>query len=263
MLTPIRVLFIGDIVGEPGREALRAYLPDIVASHDVHFVIANCENAAAGRGVTPKITRFLLGCGVDVLTSGNHIWDRPEIIPFIDDEPKLIRPANFPSSLPGRGMGIYETATGVKVAVMNLCGRLFMDSYDNPFEYASDMVREALSETPVIILDFHAEATSEKQAMGWFLDEKVSAVLGTHTHVQTADERVLPGGTAYITDVGMTGSADSIIGMDRDKALKRFLTMLPQRLEPAKENVALYAVILEIDLSNGRALGISRVRVGE
>lgn len=260
---PVRILFIGDIVGEPGRKIVSSLLPEFARFQGADFVVANCENAAAGKGVTPKITRFLLDCGIDVLTSGNHMWDRPEIIPYIDEEPRLIRPANFPASLPGRGMGIFAAKSGHRVAVLNLCGRLFMDSYDNPFYCASELVESARSHTPIIIVDFHAEATSEKEAMGWYLDGRVSAVVGTHTHVQTADERVLPGGTAYITDVGMTGSMDSVIGMDREKSLKRFLTLLPQRLEPGRENVGINAVMLEIDPASGRALAIERLKTGQ
>jgi metallophosphoesterase (TIGR00282 family) len=259
----LRVLFIGDIVGEPGRRIVDALLPGLKASLGIHFTIANCENSAAGRGVTPKIARFLIEAGVDVLTSGNHIWDRPEIIPYIDTEPLLLRPGNYPDFLPGRGMGVYLASTGHKIAVINLCGGLFMGSYDNPFTLVPKMVERARFETPIIILDFHAEATSEKQAMGWFLDGQVSAVIGTHTHVQTADERVLPGGTAYITDAGMTGSMDSIIGMEREKAIKRFVTLLPQRLEPGVENVKMNAVLVDIDPGAGKALRIERLIVGE
>ncbi len=259
----MRIFFIGVIVGAPGRGAVRDIVPVYAERMGVDFAIANCENSASGRGVTPKIVEFLLGAGIDVLTSGNHIWDRPEIIPYIDGEPRLIRPANYPEGAPGRGVGVFISRGGVKVAVLNLCGKLFMDSYENPFAAADGLVEKAADNTPIVILDFHAEATSEKLSMGWYLDGRVSAVLGTHTHVQTADDRVLPGGTAYITDVGMTGSMDSVIGMDREKAMAKFLTLMPQRLEPATENVVLQGVLMDIDPESGRALGIERMNLRE
>ena len=254
-------LFIGDIVGEAGREAVKALVPDLIFQHGINIVIANCENAAAGRGITPKITEFLLDCGVDILTSGNHIWDRQEITSYIQHEPRLLRPANYPQSTPGNGKGIFEDNLGRKIGVLNLCGKLFMDSFENPFVNALNLIQELKTETQIIVLDFHAEASSEKMALGWYLDGKLSAVIGTHTHVQTADERILPKGTAYITDVGMSGSMDSVIGMDKDKSIKRFLTLMPQRLEPAKNNIWLNGVIIDIDVDTGNSLGIRRVNL--
>lgn len=259
----MKILFVGDIVGEAGRRILPSALDAIVGGRSIDFVIVNCENSAAGLGVTPKIADYLFDCGIDVLTSGNHIWARKEIVPYIDEEPRLIRPANYPGNLPGRGLGFFETSLGETVAVMNLMGTVFMDSYANPFHAVKDLVSAAKEQTDIVILDFHAEATSEKIAMGWHLDGVVSAVLGTHTHVQTADERVLPGGTAYITDVGMTGSIDSVIGMDREGALKRFLTLMPQRFEPAKENSKMHAVVIELDPVTGKASSIERVTFSE
>ena len=255
------VLFIGDIVGEPGRNAVKTLLPGLVKDNLVDFVVANCENAAAGKGITPKITEYLLNTGINVLTSGNHIWDRQEIIPYIETQPLLLRPANYPKGTPGKGHGIFETKTGYRIGVVNLCGKLFMDSYEHPFLTALDLVNELSKHTRMIIVDFHAEATSEKIAMGWYLDGKVSAMIGTHTHVQTADERILPKGSSYITDVGMTGSIDSVIGMDKEKAIKRFLTLIPIRLEPATDNVCLNGVLVDLDKDSGKSLGIKRIVV--
>ncbi len=257
----LRVLFIGDIVGEPGRNAVKALLPDLVKDNLVDFVVANCENAAAGKGITPKITEYLLNTGINVLTSGNHIWDRQEIIPYIETQPLLLRPANYPKGTPGKGHGIFETKMGYRIGVVNLCGKLFMDSYEHPFLTALDLVNELSKHTRMIIVDFHAEATSEKIAMGWYLDGKVSAIIGTHTHVQTADERVLPQGSSYITDVGMTGSMDSVIGMDKERAIKRFLTLIPIRLEPATDNVCLNGVLVDLDKDSGKSFGIKRIVV--
>ncbi len=257
----LRVLFIGDIVGEPGRNAVKALLPDLVKDHHIDFVIANCENAAAGKGITPKITEYLLNTGIHVLTSGNHIWDRQEIIPYIGTQPRLLRPANYPKGTPGTGYGVFETTMGYRIGVVNLCGKLFMDSYEHPFLTALDFVNELSKHTRMIIVDFHAEATSEKIAMGWYLDGKVSAIIGTHTHVQTADERVLPKGSSYITDVGMTGSMDSVIGMDKERAIKRFLTLIPIRLEPATDDVCLHGVLIDLDIDSGRSLGIKRIGI--
>ena len=255
------VLFIGDIVGEPGRNAVKVLLPDLVKDNLVDFVVANCENAAAGKGITPKITEYLLNTGINVLTSGNHIWDRQEIIPYIETQPLLLRPANYPKGTPGKGHGIFETKMGYRIGVVNLCGKLFMDSYEHPFLTALDLVNELSKHTRMIIVDFHAEATSEKIAMGWYLDGKVSAIIGTHTHVQTADERVLPQGSSYITDVGMTGSMDSVIGMDKERAIKRLLTLIPIRLEPATDNVCLNGVLVDLDKDSGKSFGIKRIVV--
>lgn len=257
----LSVLFIGDIVGEAGREAVGGLVSNMVKEYKVGFIVANCENAAAGRGVTPKISDYLFECGIHVLTSGNHIWDRKEIIPYIGNEPRLLRPANFPKSTPGTGYGIFEDKTGAKIGVLNLCGNLFMDSYENSFATALSLVEQLNKHARMIIVDFHAEATSEKMAMGWWLDGRVSALIGTHTHVQTADEKILPKGTAYITDVGMTGAMDSVIGMDKEKALKRFLTLIPDRSEPARDNVWLNGVIIRLDRESGKSLHIKRIAV--
>ncbi|GBD39934.1 hypothetical protein HRbin37_02220 [bacterium HR37] len=257
----LRILFIGDIFGEAGRKAVSSLLPNLVRENEVDFVIANCENAAGGKGVTPKLVEFLLNCGINVLTSGNHIWDRKEIIPYIGNQPRLLRPANFPRSTPGNGYGVFETALGYKIGVINLCGNLFMDSYDHPFFTASDLVEQISKQTNIVIVDFHAEATSEKIAMGWYLDGKVSAVVGTHTHVQTADERILANGTAYITDIGMTGPMNSVIGMNKEKVITRFLTLMPQKFEPAREDIWLHGVIIDLDPDSGKGLAIRRVAV--
>lgn len=253
------ILFIGDIVGHAGRLAVKALVPELIDRHKIDLVIANCENAAAGRGITPKIAEFLFECGINILTSGNHIWDKQEIIPYMDAEPRILRPANYPESIPGRGHGVFEDSYGRKVGVGNLCGKLFMDSYENPYISALGLIGELKDKTNLIILDFHAEATSEKIALGWYLDGKISALIGTHTHVQTADERILPQGTGYITDVGMTGSMDSVIGMEKEKSIKRFLTLMPQRLEPAEENIWLNGIIIDIDFESGKATAIRRI----
>jgi 2',3'-cyclic-nucleotide 2'-phosphodiesterase len=257
--TDCSVLFIGDIVGKAGRLAVEELVPELMEQHKIDLVIANCENAAAGRGVTPKIAEFLFDCGIDILTSGNHIWDKQEIIPYVDTELRILRPANYPDSTPGRGYGVFNDNHGRQVGVVNLCGKLFMDSYENPYTSALNLIDVLKYKTNLIILDFHAEATSEKIAFGWYLDGKISALVGTHTHVQTADERVLPNGTAYITDVGMTGAMDSVIGMDREKSIKRFLTLMPQRLEPAEENIWLNGIIIDLDCESGKATGIRRI----
>ncbi len=256
-----RLLFVGDIVGETGRRAVEASLGDLRARYGVHFVVANGENAAGGVGITPKIAEFLFGCGVDVITGGNHSWRRAEIVPCMEVEPRLLRPANHPPGVPGTGFGVFDAPLlRGGVAVINLCGTLFMDSYQNPFHCARRLVERARRRTPVVVVDFHAEATSEKQAMGWYLDGAATAVLGTHTHVQTADERVLPGGTAYISDVGMTGAVDSVIGMEKEKAVARFLTLMPQRMEPATGRAQVNAVLIEVDPSTGKALGVERIQ---
>ncbi len=257
--THCSILFIGDIVGKAGRLAVKVLVPELIEHHKIDIVIANCENAADGRGITPKIAGFLLDCGVNILTSGNHIWDKQEIIPYFNSEPRILRPANYPESTPGRGHGVFNDNCGRQVGVINLCGKLFMDSYENPYTSVSNLVDILKEKTNLIILDFHAEATSEKIAFGWYLDGKISALVGTHTHVQTADERILPNGTAYITDVGMTGAMDSVIGMDKEKSIKRFLTLMPQRLEPAEDNIWLNGIIIDIHWESGKAMDIKRI----
>jgi metallophosphoesterase (TIGR00282 family) len=253
----LRVLFIGDVIGRPGRNAVRGFLPGLREKYAPAFVVANGENSAGGVGITEDIGRDLFTM-VDVLTSGNHVWDKKEALEYLDKEPRLIRPANYPPMNPGRGWTVATDGRGRKLAVVNLQGRVFMDALDCPFRAADELVGRLRAETPAILVDLHAEATSEKQAMGWYLDGRVSAVVGTHTHVPTADERILPGGTAYITDVGMAGSWDSVIGMQKEPAIQKFLTGRPHRFEPAKDGLFLSAVNIEIDGATGRALSITR-----
>ena len=261
----MRILFIGDIVGRPGRRVLEERLPELVAQHEPPLVVANCENAAAGFGITPALVEELLAAGIDVLTSGNHIWDRKEILPYFEQgaaSGRLLRPANYPSA-PGRGLFVGKTRTGVPCAVLNLQGRVFMPDIDCPFKTADRLLESLPREVKVIIVDMHAETTSEKQAMGFYLDGRVSAVLGTHTHVPTADEKILPGGTAYLTDVGMTGPYASIIGNDKEAVLERFLTGLPTRFEVAEEDTRLCGAIVDLDEQTGRARSIHRVALVE
>ena len=240
-----RLFFIGDIVGKPGRELVRRGLRALVAHHDIHLVIANVENAAA--------------YGVHVMTGGNHTWDKKEIIPYFADQPRLLRPANLPVGTPGRGIYVARATNGVPVAVVNVMGRVFMTAIDDPFRVVMDEIDAVQTEARLVFVDFHAEATSEKVAMGWHLDGRATAVVGTHTHVQTADERVLPKGTAYITDVGMTGPHDSVIGVERAAILQRFLTAMPQRFETATENPRLSGVLVTADEMSRRAISIERV----
>jgi len=256
----VNILFIGDVVGAPGRRALEELLPRLVDRHFIDLVIANGENAAGGLGVTPLVADQLLGCGIDVLTSGNHIWKHKEIIPYLEATDRLIRPANYPPGTPGREFTLVETAAGEKAAVFNLEGRVFMNPLECPFRTADQILAAIPPQVKVIIADVHAEATSEKQALGWHLDGRVSAVVGTHTHVQTADERILPGGTGYITDAGMSGPVDSVIGMKREIILERFLTQLPQPFKVATQNIQLQGVILKVG-PEGRCLEISRVNL--
>jgi hypothetical protein len=255
----VKVLFVGDIVGRAGRLALQARLGRLVDIHQVDLVIANGENAAAGFGLTPELARELFELGVDVITSGNHIWDKKELYAYLDGQPNLLRPANYPPGAPGRGSGVFRTSAGIKVGVLNLEGRVFMNSLECPFRTADASVEELRRQTPVILVDFHAEATSEKITLGHYLDGRVSAVIGTHTHVQTADERILPGGTAFITDAGMTGSRDAVIGIRKELAIERFLTQLPVRFEVAKKDPVLCGVLLDIDERTGKARAVQRV----
>jgi metallophosphoesterase (TIGR00282 family) len=255
----MRLLFIGDIVGKPGRELIRQGLGGLIARHRIDLVVANAENAAAGSGITREIGDRLLNQGVDVMTSGNHIWAKREVIEYIGAEPRLLRPANFPAGAPGRGGFLARTADGRTVGVINVMGRVFMQPIDDPFAVVLREIEALRNRCRVILVDFHAEATSEKAAMGWHLDGRVTAVVGTHTHVQTADERILPKGTAYLTDVGMTGPHDSIIGVEIDLALDRFLTGLPTRFETASANPRLNAVVIDADDQTGRAAGIERL----
>ena len=255
----MRILFIGDIVGRPGRELVRRGGGALAASHAADIVVANAENAAAGFGITREIGAQILGWGVDVMTSGNHIWDKKEAIDYIGVEPRLIRPANFPASVPGNGSYVARTADGRTAGVINLMGRVFMQNIDDPFSVALREIEAMRQRTRVIFIDFHAEATSEKSAMGWHLDGKVAAVIGTHTHVQTADERILPKGTGYLTDVGMTGPHDSIIGVEIEPALGRFLNAMPARFETATANPRLNAVVVDADERTGLATDIERL----
>jgi metallophosphoesterase (TIGR00282 family) len=259
----MKILFIGDIVGKPGREILRKGLRGLIDHFDVDLVIANAENAAAGFGVTRDIGDTLLEAGVHVMTSGNHIWAKKEVIEYIGAQPRLLRPANYPAGVPGRGAYLAQTGDGRAVGVINVMGRVFMQSIDDPFTIVLKEIEALRARTRVIVVDFHAEATSEKVAMGWHLDGKVTLVVGTHTHVQTADERILPNGTAYITDAGMTGPHDSIIGMEREPSLARFLNGMPSRYEPATGNPRVNGVLVDADDRTGRANSIRRISYGE
>ena len=255
----MNVLFIGDIVGRPGRELVRRGLRALVEHHSIDLVIANVENAAAGFGITREIGEEILKWGVDVMTSGNHIWDKKEAIEYVGVEPRLLRPANYPAGVPGRGAYVARTRAGEPVGVINVMGRVFMLSIDDPFAVAVQEIEVMRQWARVIIVDFHAEATSEKMAMGWHLDGRATAVFGTHTHVQTADERLLPNGTAYITDAGMTGPHDSIIGVERDAALARFLNGMPSKFETATGNPRLNGVVMTADPATGRATSVTRI----
>jgi metallophosphoesterase (TIGR00282 family) len=255
----MRLLFIGDIVGRPGRDLIRLGLSAIVDHHHVDLVIANAENAAAGFGITREIGDQLLDWGIDVMTSGNHIWDKKEALDYIGAEPRLLRPANYPAGVPGSGRYLARARDGASVGVVNVMGRVFMLNIDDPFTVVLREIEALAQRTRIIFVDFHAEATSEKLAMGWHLDGKVTALVGTHTHVQTADERILPKGTAYLTDAGMTGPHDSIIGVEIEPALGRFLNALPAKFETATGNPRLHAVIVDADERTGRATHIERL----
>ena len=255
----IRILFIGDIVGRPGRELVRTGLHGLVDHYRADLVIANVENAAAGFGITREIGDQLLEYGVDVMTSGNHIWDKKEALDYIGAEPRLLRPTNYPAGAPGNGTYLARTRDGQPVGVVNAMGRVFMLNIDDPFRATLREIEALKQRTRIVFVDFHAEATSEKIAMGWHLDGKATAVVGTHTHVQTADERILPKGTAYLTDVGMTGPHDSIIGVEVEPALNRFLTALPQKFETATGNPRLNAILVEADEASGRATDVERI----
>jgi len=253
----LRVLMIGDVIGRPGRRAVREALPGLRKEHAVDLAIANGENAAGGLGLTSETAKELFDSGVDVITSGNHIWDQKEIIPFLEGDMAIIRPLNYPPGVPGRGYIVMG-----EVLVLNLLGRTFMGNFDCPFRAVDRLLEDLVDRPAVIIADFHGEATSEKVAMGWYLDGRVSAVLGTHTHVGTVDVRLLPKGTAYVTDVGMTGPVDSVIGDDVDAVIRRFLTQLPHRLSVGKGSVVLNSVLVDVDERTGRATGITRVDRG-
>ncbi len=262
----MNILFIGDIFGRPGRTIVRERLPELVKRHSVDLIIANCENAAAGFGITPSLAEELFDLGIDVMTTGNHVWDKREIIEYFqmaDGNPhsparRLLRPANFPAGLPG--WGVYEgQKNGIPYAVVNLQGRVFMGSSDDPYRYADRLLEQIKAK--IIFVDFHAEATSEKVAFGWYLDGRVTALVGTHTHIPTADETILTKGTAYITDVGMTGPYDSVIGVKKELVIERFLTGLPARFEAAAGDVRLCAILVECDNGSGRACRVERLIV--
>ncbi|MBC9785770.1 TIGR00282 family metallophosphoesterase [Heliobacterium chlorum] len=256
----MRILFIGDIVGRPGRRAIELILPKLIKEQSIDFVIANGENAAGGNGITREITYELFDRGVHVLTMGNHVWDKREIFDFIDSEPRLIRPANYPMGTPGRGWGLFTLPNGKKLAVANFCGRVFLDNLDCPFNGVGPMLESLRGQADYVFVDFHAEATSEKVAFGWHLAGRAAAMVGTHTHVQTADERVLPGGTAYISDAGMTGPRDSVLGVKKEAILRKFITGLPVRFETAAGPLQLNGVIISLG-DNGTATAIERVNV--
>lgn len=258
---PVNILFIGDIVGRPGRQAVSRELHRLVDRYNVDVVIANGENASGGFGITAETARELFACGIHLFTSGNHIWDKKEALEYLKKEERIIRPANYPEGAPGKGSAVVVTPGGVKVAVLNLEGRVFMNSLDCPFKTADREIAALAAVTNIILVDFHAEATSEKSSLGWYLDGRVSAFVGTHTHVQTADERILPAGTAYITDVGMSGAFDSVIGVRKDEPIYKFLTQLPAKFEVAKKDLRLNGVVLTIDDSSGKALSIERVNI--
>jgi len=257
----LKILFIGDIIGRPGRELVRDVLPSLIDQHMIDLVVANGENAAAGFGLTPDVVSELFSLGIDVLTTGNHVWDKRDGLVCVEQEPALLRPANYPVDAPGHGVGVFKTPGGLSVAVVNLEGRVFMGNLDCPFRKADAILAELGPDQRIVFVDFHAEATSEKGALAAYLDGRVSAVVGTHTHVQTADERVLPGGTAFITDAGMTGARDSVIGIRKELSIQRFLTQMPVRYEIAKKDPVFCGVVVSIDESTGKATGIERVQV--
>jgi len=256
----LRLLIIGDVVGRSGRRAVKANLSRLKKELDLDMVIANGENAAGGKGITREVARDLFASGVDVLTMGNHVWNKREAFEYLDEEVRIIRPANYPPGVPGVGVGIFGKNKKVKLAVINLAGRVFLQPLDCPFRKADDILEEIKGRVMVIIIDFHAEATSEKVAMGRYLDGRISALLGTHTHVQTADECILPGGTAYITDIGMTGPFDSVIGVKKEMVIDSFITQTPQRFEVATGPFQFNGVVVDIDENNGKATAIKRIQ---
>ncbi len=259
MSKEIRILFIADIVGKPGLEILTRLLPGLLEKHKVDFCIANGENGCEGKGLTAKLARTYFSLGVNVITSGNHIWDNRDIYELMKTDPRILRPSNYPEGNRGKGSAVVEIDDGLKIAVLNLQGRTFMFSIDCPFRKGAEEVRRLQKETNIIFVDFHAEASAEKIALGWYLDGKVSALVGTHTHVPTADERILPAGTAYITDAGMTGPFDSVIGLQTDLAIRRFMYQTPVRYRPAQENIRLCGVLVGIDPETGKANSIERI----
>ncbi|ADQ40489.1 metallophosphoesterase [Caldicellulosiruptor acetigenus I77R1B] len=253
----MRFLAIGDVVGRPGRNILKSTLSKLKENYKIDVVIANCENAAGGNGLTKKVADELFSIGIDVMTMGNHVWANKEIFSFIENETRIIRPANYPEgTTPGRGYNVFEK-NNLKFAVINLCGRVFMENLDCPFRKIDEILGKI--ECPIVIVDFHAEATSEKIALGFYVDGRVSCLYGTHTHVQTADEKILPNGTAYITDIGMTGPYDSVLGVDKDIVIQKFTTLLPVRFEVAKGKAQFNGIVFEVDNNSGKAVSIERI----
>src|SRR5215510_12070818 len=255
----MKILFIGDTVGKAGRAIVHHHLKQLQEEFSVDLTILNCENAAAGFGVTPRIADEFFDWGIDVLTSGNHVWDKKEIMPYLDQNTRILRPANYPASNPGRGLAVVKTKTGEEAAVLNLQGRVFMPATDDPFRVADAELAKIPKHVKVIFVDMHGEATSEKVAMGWYLDGRVSAVIGTHTHIPTADETILPSGTAFQTDAGMTGPFMSVIGIVKDDAIRRFLTQIPDKFAAATQDARLNGVVIDIDSATGKAQHIQRV----
>jgi metallophosphoesterase (TIGR00282 family) len=256
----MRLLFLGDVVGKGARQVLRRRLRALRRDRDVAFVVANGENAAGGKGLDPDSADELFDAGVDVITTGNHVWQHSRLLPVLEHETRILRPANFPEGNPGRGWTVQRAGDGASVAVVNLIGRVFMGSFDCPFRAVDRILGEIGRDADVVLVDMHAETTSEKVAMGWHVAGRVAGVVGSHTHVQTADDRILPGGTAYLTDAGMCGPQDSVIGMRRDEVLRRFLTQMPVRFEVAKGPVLMQGALLEVDRATGRATAIERVQ---
>ncbi|MDK2877555.1 MAG: 2,3-cyclic-nucleotide 2-phosphodiesterase [Thermoanaerobacteraceae bacterium] len=257
------LMMIGDIVGRPGRTILREKLPLLRKEYEVDFVIANGENAAGGNGITQKIAQELFISGIDFLTMGNHIWDNKDVFNFIEEEARMVRPANYPSGTPGKGYQVIKIESGISIGIINISGRTFMNALDCPFRTADAIIDKIKNSTSIVIVDFHAEATSEKIAMGWYLDGRATLVAGTHTHVQTADERILPNGTAYITDLGMTGPMNSILGIEKETVIKKFISQLPVRFEVAKGPSQINGIIVEIDEQTGKAQKIQRMDIKE
>jgi metallophosphoesterase (TIGR00282 family) len=258
-----KTLLLGDIVGRPGRDVVERQLPALMQREGIHFVVANGENSAGGSGITPEAAQKLFACGLDVITTGDHIWKKKEVIQLLEKEPRVLRPANYSPMALGKGWIVVESHNGIPVGVINLLGRVFMQPIDCPFRAVDEVLKEISKKVKIVIVDMHAEATSEKIAMGWYLDGRVSAVVGTHTHVQTADERILPNGTAYITDLGMTGPYKSVLGRDIDRVLKAIITQMPTRFDVAEKDVRISGVIITLDSSTGKALEIKRLVVHE
>ena len=256
----LNILAIGDVVGSPGRKAVRALLPRLRSKYEADFIVINSENSAGGIGVTPQTADELLALGAHCLTNGNHTFSKREIFPYFERESRILRPANYPCGTPGKGMGIFPAGNGRRVAVINLMGRTYMEPLESPFLKGDRLIEEAKKHTPIVFIDFHAEATSEKQAFGFYVAGRVSAVVGTHTHIQTADDRVLDGGTAYITDMGMTGPQNSVLGVDAKIIIQKFLTQLPVRFEVAEGPVLLCGAHIRVDEATGKAVSIQRVQ---